>query len=221
MLHSAAAIATAPGSAAAFDLSPEQREVLDAADRYAREELYPLAKRMDDEEWWPADAFARLGQHGYPGLNLPPACGVSGLDLVSPGLVAQAFSRWNHAMALSWIAHDNLCANNLYRHGSEAQRRRYLPGLCSGKLLGALALTEPAAGSDALGSMRMTARRDGDHYLLNGTKIFITNGPVADVLVTYAKTAPELDTHGISAFIIEKDYPGFGVAQKLTKMGFR
>ena len=122
---------------------------------------------------------------------------------------------------MSWIAHDNLCANNLYRHGTEAQRRRYLPGLCSGKLVGALALTEPGAGSDALGSMRMSARRDGDHYVLNGTKIFITNGPVADVLITYAKTAPELGTHGISAFIVQKDFPGFSVAQKLTKMGFR
>jgi isovaleryl-CoA dehydrogenase len=176
---------------------------------------------MDDEEWWPAEAFARLGQEGYLGITIPAAYGGAGLDLMSTGLVAQAFSRWNHALGLSWIAHDNLCCNNLYRHGSEAQRRRYLPGLCSGKLLGALALTEPGAGSDALGSMRMSARREGDHYLLNGTKIFITNGPVADVLVTYAKTAPELGTHGISAFIVEKNFPGFGVAQKLTKMGYR
>ena len=221
MLQSAAAIATAPGSAAAFDLSPEQREVLDAADRYAREELYALAVRMDDEEWWPAEAFARLGQQGYLGITIPQAYGGAGLDLLSTGLVAQAFSRWNHALALSWIAHDNLCCNNLYRHGSETQRRRYLPALCSGTMLGALALTEPGAGSDALGSMRMTARRDGDHYVLNGTKIFITNGPVADVLVTYAKTAPELGTHGITAFIVEKNFPGFSVAQKLTKMGFR
>jgi isovaleryl-CoA dehydrogenase len=221
MLHSAAAVESASASASAFDLTPEQREVLDAADRYAREELYPLAARMDNEEWWPAEAFARLGQQGYLGITIPQAYGGAGLDLVSTGLVAQAFSRWNHALGLSWIAHDNLCANNLYRHGTEAQRRRYLPGLCSGKLVGALALTEPGAGSDALGSMRMSARRDGDHYVLNGTKIFITNGPVADVLVTYAKTAPELGTHGISAFIVEKNFPGFSVAQKLTKMGFR
>src|ERR1700681_4258449 len=135
MLDDAAAIDSAPRSASGFDLSPEQREVLDAADRYAREELYPLAKRMDDEEWWPADAFARLGQQGYLGITIPQAYGGSGLDLVSTGLVAQAFSRWNHALALSWIAHDNLCCNNLYRHGSETQRRRYLPALCSGKLV--------------------------------------------------------------------------------------
>src|SRR6202050_4363862 len=221
MLESATAIESAPRTASAFDLNPEQLEVLDAADRYAREEMYPLARRMDDEEWWPAEAFARLGQEGYLGITIPAAYGGAGLDLMSTGLVAQAFSRWNHALGLSWIAHDNLCCNNLYRHGNEAQRRPYLPNLCSGNLVGALALTEPGAGSDALGSMRMSARREGDHYMLNGTKIFITNGPVADVLVTYAKTAPELGTHGITAFIVEKNFPGFSVAQKLTKMGFR
>ena len=223
MLHSDAAVEPSSASAAtfAFGLNPEQREVLDAADRYGQDELYALAARMDNEEWWPAEAFAQLGQQGYLGITIPQAYGGAGLDLMSTGLVAQAFARWNHALALSWIAHDNLCANNLYRHGTEAQRRRYLPGLCNGQLVGALALTEPGAGSDALGSMRMSARRDGDHYLLNGTKIFITNGPVADVLVTYAKTAPELGTHGISAFIIEKGFAGFSVAQKLTKMGFR
>jgi isovaleryl-CoA dehydrogenase len=221
MLETATATPAASASAPAFDLSPEQREILDAADRYAQQEMHPLARRMDDEEWWPAEAFARLGAEGYLGISIPPAYGGAGLDLVNTGLVAQAFSRWNHALGLSWIAHDNLCANNLYRHGTEAQRRRYLPGLCDGKLVGALALTEPGAGSDALGSKRMSARRDGDHYVLNGTKIFITNGPVADVLITYAKTAPELGTQGISAFIVQKDFPGFSVAQKLTKMGFR
>jgi isovaleryl-CoA dehydrogenase len=112
----------------------------------------------------------------------PRAYGGAGLDLLSAGLVAQAMARWNHAFALSWLAHDNLCTFNIYRHANEAQRRRFLPGLCDGSLLGALALTEPGAGSDALGSMRVSARRDGDHYVLNGSKIFITNGPVADVL---------------------------------------
>ncbi|MGH8232182.1 MAG: acyl-CoA dehydrogenase family protein, partial [Steroidobacteraceae bacterium] len=221
MPETAAAIKPTPAAATAFDLSADQREVLEAADRYGREQLHALAPRMDAEEWWPAEEFARLGQEGYLGITIPQAYGGAGLDLVSTGLVAQAFSRWNHAFGLSWLAHDNLCANNLYRHGNEAQRRRYLPGMCSGKLVGALALTEPGAGSDALGSMRMSARRDGDQYVLNGTKIFITNGPVADVLVTYAKTAPEHGAHGITAFIIEKGFAGFSVAQKLTKMGFR
>lgn len=205
-----------------FDLTPEQRAVLDAADLYAREQLYPLARRMDEEEWWPAAAFAALGAQGYLGITVPTAYGGAGLDLLSAGLVGQAFSRWNHALGLSWIAHDNLCTHNLYRHGNESQRRRYLPGLCSGQLLGGLALTEPGAGSDAIGSMRTSARRVGDYYLLNGTKLYITNGPIADVLLTYAKTSSELGSHGISAFIVErKSFPGVSVAQKLAKMGFR
>jgi isovaleryl-CoA dehydrogenase len=205
----------------AFELTPDQRDVLEAADRYARTELYPLAQRMDDEEWWPAEAFKQLGAAGYLGITIPQSYGGAGLDLLSAGLVAQAMARWNHGFALSWLAHDNLCTFNIYRHANEAQRRRYLPGLCNGELLGALALTEPGAGSDALGSMRVSARREGDHYVLNGSKIFITNGPLAEVLLTYAKTAPELGTHGVSAFIVERGFPGFRVAQKLTKMGFR
>ena len=205
----------------AFELTADQREILDAADRYAHAELYPLAQRMDDEEWWPAEAFARLGPAGYLGITVPQSYGGAGLDLFSAGLVAQAMARWNHAFALSWLAHDNLCTSNIYRHANEAQRRRYLPGLCNGTLLGALALTEPGAGSDALGSMRVSARRDGDQYWLNGSKIYITNGPIADILLTYAKTAPELGTHGVSAFIVERGSIGFKVAQKLSKMGFR
>ncbi len=143
------------------------------------------------------------------------------MDLVAAGLVLQGFARWNHAMALSRVAHDNLSANNIYRNGNEQQRRKYLPDLCAGRTIGALGLTEPGAGSDALGSMRTTARRDGDHYVLNGGKIFITNGPVADVILVYAKTDRARGAHGITAFIVEKDFPGFKVAQKLTKMGYR
>jgi isovaleryl-CoA dehydrogenase len=204
-----------------FELTPDQRAMLDEADRFARNELYPLAARMDEDEWWPPDAFPLIGSMGYCGLTVPEQYGGQGLDLFTSGLVAQAFGRWNYALALSWIAHENLCLNNIYRNANEDQRRRYLPGLCSGAKIGALGLTEPGAGSDALGSMATTARRQGDHYLLNGRKIFITNGPVADVLLVYAKTAPERGAHGISAFIVEKDFPGFSVAQKLVKMGFR
>jgi isovaleryl-CoA dehydrogenase len=204
-----------------FDLSADQRTTLDTADEYARNELYPLAPRMDTEEWWPAEAFAKLGAAGYLGITVPEEYGGVGTDLFTSGLVLQALSRWNHAIGLAWVAHENLCTNNLYRNANELLRRRFLPGLCSGKWVGALALTEPGAGSDALGSMRTTARRHGDHYLLNGSKIYITNGPVADVLLVYAKTAPERGAQGISAFVVEKDFPGFRVAQKLTKMGFR
>jgi isovaleryl-CoA dehydrogenase len=119
------------------------------------------------------------------------------------------------------VAHENLCLFNIFRNASEAQRQRYLPGLCSGRSVGALGLTEPGAGSDAIGSMRTTATREGDHYVLNGTKLYITNGPVADVLLVYAKTKRDLGSKGVSAFIVEKGFPGFKVAQKLTKMGFR
>ena len=119
------------------------------------------------------------------------------------------------------MAHDNLCLNNIYRHASAAQRDAFIPGLTNGTLVGALALTEPGAGSDALGSMRMTARRDGDSFVLNGSKLYITNGPIADVILVYAKTSPERGAHGISAFVVEKSAPGFRVAQKLEKMGFR
>jgi isovaleryl-CoA dehydrogenase len=213
--------ASLPNAVSMFDLSDDQREMLGAADRYARKELYPIARRMDDEEYWPDDIFRKLGREGYFGITMPPEYGGIGSDLFTSGLVLQAFSRWNHALGLSWVAHENLCANNIYRNANEAQRRKYLPGMCSGKLVGGLGLTEPGAGSDALGSMRTTARRDGDHYVLNGSKIYITNGPIADILLVYAKTAPEKGPHGISAFIVEKDFPGFRVAQKLTKMGFR
>lgn len=205
----------------AFDLSEDQRLVLDGADRFAKAELYGLSGRMDEDEWWPQEAFPKIGDNGFFGITVPEEYGGVGLDLLSAGLVLQGFARWNHAMALAWVAHDNLCLNNIYRNGNEAQRRKYLPDLCSGRKIGALGLTEPGAGSDALGSMRTTARRDGDHYVLNGSKIYITNGPVADVLLVYAKTDRQKGAHGISAFIVEKDFPGFKVAQKLVKMGYR
>jgi isovaleryl-CoA dehydrogenase len=202
-------------------LSSGDKEILEQADRFAREQLYPLSKRMDDEEWWPDHIFRLIGETGYFGVTVPDEYGGAGMDLFASGLVLQAFARWNHALALSWVAHENLCLNNILRNANEAQKRRYLPGLCKGTSIGALGLTEPGAGSDALGSMRTTARRDGAHYLLNGSKIFITNGPVADVLLIYAKTDKAKGAQGISAFIVEKDFPGFRVAQKLTKMGFR
>jgi len=205
----------------AFDLTPDQKLILDEADKFSRKELYPLAARMDNEEWWREDVFRKIGEQGYFGLTVPEKFGGVGLDFFTSGLVSQAMARWNYALSLSYIAHENLCLNNIYRNANDDLRYKYLPDLCSGKATGALGLTEPGAGSDALGSMRTTAKRDGGHYVLNGTKIYITNGPVADVLLVYAKTAPERGAHGISAFIVEKDFPGFRVAQKLVKMGFR
>ena len=215
-----------PSAAQVFSgLSADEQQILDQADHFARQELYPLAERMDRDEWWPAEAFPTIGATGYFGIPVAEEYGGAGMDLFASGLVLQAFARWNHALALSWVAHENLCLFNIFRNASEAQRRRYLPGLCSGQATGALGLTEPGAGSDAMGSMRTTAvlanDGDGDHYRLDGSKLYITNGPVADVLLVYAKTNRDKGAKGISAFIVEKDFPGFKVAQKLTKMGFR
>jgi isovaleryl-CoA dehydrogenase len=212
-----------PSNAAptAFDLTPEQREMLDLADRYARNELWPLQQRMDDEDWWPPELMPDLGKMGFLGITAPARFGGADGDVFTSGLIAQGLARWNPAAALSYVAHENLCLNNIARNASEAQNSRYLPGLCDGSKIGALALTEPGAGSDALGAMATTARREDDAYLLNGRKLFITNGPVADTLLVYAKTDKSRGAGGISAFIVEKGTPGFQVAQKLDKMGFR
>ncbi len=206
---------------AGFRLSEDQQAILEAADRYGRERLAPLARRMDDEEWWPDAEFRALGKEGYLGVTVPTALGGADLDLFAGGLVLQAFSRWNHALGLSWVAHENLCLNNILRNGSREQVERFIPGLSDGSLIGCLGLTEPGAGSDALGSMATTAVRDGDAYVLNGRKLYITNGPVADVCLLYAKTDPGAGAHGITAFIVEMDTPGCTVAQKMVKMGFR
>jgi isovaleryl-CoA dehydrogenase len=212
--------ANAPASAA-FGLSPDQREILEQADRFARDELAPLQQKMDDEEWWPPQAMPALARMGFLGVTVEPELGGAGSDFFASGLITQGLARWNPAIALSYAAHENLCLNNIARNASPALRKRYLPRLIDGTAIGALGLTEPGAGSDALGSMATTAKRDGDSYVINGRKLYITNGPVADVLLVYAKTDKARGAHGISAFIVEKGFPGFKVAQKLTKMGFR
>ncbi|MEM9407020.1 MAG: acyl-CoA dehydrogenase family protein [Acidobacteriota bacterium] len=204
-----------------FALSPPQQALFDAADRFGKEVLYPLSERMDNEEWWPDELWPQLGQQGFLGTTVSEEYGGAGLSLLESGLVLQAFSRWNHALGLSWVAHDNLCVHNLLNNANEDVRKRYLPKLCSGEWIGCLGLTEPGAGSDALGSMATRAVRDGDEWVINGNKLYITNGPVADVCLFYAKTDPNQGSKGITAFVTEADRPGFEVAQKLTKMGFR
>lgn len=204
-----------------FGLSTEQLALMDHADRFAREQLYPLAPKMDQEEYWPEQVMPRLGDLGFMGMTIAPEYGGVGLTLLDAGIVLQAFSRWNHALALSWIAHDNLCANNIFNNASDELRRKYLPGLCRGELIGCLGLTEPGAGSDALGSMRTRAVADGDDFILTGTKLYITNGPIADVCLLYAKTDINAGSKGITAFVVETASAGFAVAQKLQKMGFR
>ncbi|PVE49233.1 acyl-CoA dehydrogenase [Pararhodobacter aggregans] len=204
-----------------FDLTDDQRSLYDAAFRYAEAELHPLFARMDDEDWFPPDLIARLGADGYCGLTAPPDLGGAGMDLVSAGLVGEAFGYWNTNAAFIWGPHENLCLNNILRNGTPEQIARFVPDLIAGRKIGALGLTEPGAGSDALGSMVLRAVRDGEDYLLTGRKMFISNGPVADLVLTYAKTAPELGPKGISAFVVETGTPGFSVAQTLTKMGWR
>lgn len=206
---------------ARFGLTAEERHLLDEADNFAQRELAPLAERMDNEEWWPPGLMASLGRQGMLGATVGHEYGGAGMSLLQAGLVLQAFARWNPAVALSVAAHDNLCANNIFVNAGEDIRRRYLPRLCSGEWVGCLGLTEPGAGSDALGSMATRAVRDGDVYRITGSKLYITNSPIADVCLLYAKTQPGRGSRGITAFVVDTATPGFRVAQKLVKMGFR
>lgn len=202
-------------------VTTDQQALADQAHRFFQSEFHHLNAEMDDTDDLPASVFPKLGEMGYLGLNVSPEYGGAGLDFTSACVITEELSRANAAIGLSQVAHDNLCVNNIYRNANDELRRKFLPGLCEGKLIGALGLTEPGAGSDALGSMRTTARKDGGDYVLNGTKIYITNGPIADIVLVYAKTSPEKGAKGISAFIVEAGTPGFNVAQKLNKMGFR
>lgn len=204
-----------------FGLNEEQEAILEAADKFGEKELYPLAEKMDNEEWWPEGIFKKMADAGLLGLTIDPKYGGAGMSYLQAGLVCQAFGRWNHAIALSWVAHDNLCLDNIYRNGSDYIKEKYLPGLCSGKLIGALGLTEPGSGSDSLGSMRTSAIKKDDHYVLNGSKTYITNGSIADIILVYAKTDFNKKNKGITAFVIETDNPGFKVVSKLKKMGYR
>ncbi|TAK56820.1 MAG: isovaleryl-CoA dehydrogenase [Dehalococcoidia bacterium] len=201
-------------------LTDEHRLLRDTVLAFARRELGPIADEIDRNDAFPPDLFRRLGELGVLGVTVPKEYGGAGADLLSGVLIIEQLARVSASVALSYGAHANLCVNNLYQNGSEAQRRRYLPGLCSGDLVGALAITEPDAGSDATG-ISTTAVLDGDDYVLNGSKMFITNGTIADVIVLYAKTSPEKEAHGITTFIVEKGMPGFSVSRKLDKWGHR
>jgi isovaleryl-CoA dehydrogenase len=201
-------------------LSDEERELREAARRFARKEIAPVAERMDREEFFPREVFRRLGEQGFLGVTLPTEYGGLGLTYLAQALILEEIARVSPALALSVGAHSNLFGDNLARNGTPAQRARALPAIASGEAVGALALTEPQAGSDAV-AVRTRAERQGNHYLLNGTKQFITNGPVADWLLVYAKTAPERGAHGISAFLLSSQTAGFSVAKRLDKMGMR
>ncbi|HTW40321.1 MAG TPA: acyl-CoA dehydrogenase family protein [Thermoplasmata archaeon] len=205
-----------------MDLSPteEERELRDAARRFSRKEIAPVAERMDREDYFPRDLFRRLGEQGFLGVTVPERFGGLGLSYRAQALILEEIARVSPALALSVGAHSNLFADNVSRNANDAQRAEFLPSAASGAAVGALALTEPNAGSDAV-SLRTSAQRQGEHWVLNGSKQFITNGPVADCLLVYAKTAPGQGAHGISAFLVRKDDPGFSVAKSLDKMGMR
>ncbi|MGH2584320.1 MAG: acyl-CoA dehydrogenase family protein [Dehalococcoidia bacterium] len=203
-----------------FDLSEAHRVLRDTVGDGAARELGPIADEIDRRDEFPAELWRKMGDLGILGVTVDPAYGGAGFDLLAGVLAIEQIARYSGSVALSYGAHANLCVNNIFRNGSEDQRQRYLPPLCSGAAVGALALTEPDAGSDAV-SIQTRAMRDGDDYLISGTKMFITNGPVADTLVLYAKTNPEAGSRGITAFIVEADTPGFAVAKKLDKVGHR
>ena len=203
-----------------LSLSEEERELRDAARRFARKEVAPVADRMDREDYFPREVFRRLGEQGFLGITVPTEWGGLGLSYLAQALVLEELARWSPALALSVGAHSNLFADNVARNGTNAQREAFLPPVVTGEAVGALALTEPGAGSDAV-SIRTRAERQGGAYVLNGAKQFITNGPIADELLVYAKTAPEKGPHGISAFLVRRSSPGFAVARSLDKMGMR
>ncbi len=203
-----------------FELTDAQRIIRDTVRDFAKKEIDPIADEIDRDDRWPAELWPKLGALGVLGITIPPAYGGAGADLLSGVLVIEELGKVSASVALSYGAHTNLCANNIAINASEAQKQHYLPGLCDGLQVGALALTEPEAGSDAVG-IRTTARREGDVYVLNGRKTFITNGSEADTLVLYAKTTPDAGSRGMTAFIVERGFEGFGVGQKFDKVGHR
>lgn len=192
----------------------------EAVREFAEREIAPRAAQMDKENYFPAELWPQLGQLGLLGITVSEEFGGSGLGYLEHVIAMEEISRASAAIGLSYGAHSNLCVNQIRLNGTPQQKQRYLPKLCSGEHIGALAMSETQAGSDVM-SMQLKAEKKGDHYVLNGTKMWITNGPDADVLVVYARTDKTAGAHGITAFIIEKNFPGFSTAQKLDKLGMR
>jgi len=187
---------------------------------FARDTIAPRAEEIDRSNTFPRDLWPQMGALGLHGITVEEEYGGSGLGYLSHCVAMEEVSRASASVGLSYGAHSNLCVNQLRRNGTEAQKRKYLPKLISGEHVGALAMSEPGAGSDVV-SMRTRADKVGDRYVLNGSKMWITNGPVADTLVIYAKTDRTAGSRGITAFIVEKDFKGFEPAQKLDKLGMR
>ena len=203
-----------------FGLGTEVDMLRHTVEGFAQEKIAPRAQEIDRSNAFPRDLWPEMGALGLHGITVEEELGGAGLGYLAHCVAMEEVSRASAAVGLSYGAHSNLCVNQLRRNGSDAQRRKYLPKLISGEHVGALAMSETGAGSDVV-SMRTRADKKGDRYILNGSKMWITNGPLADTLVVYAKTDRTAGARGITAFIIEKDFKGFAPAQKLDKLGMR
>jgi len=202
------------------DLGESIVALRDMVRQFAQKEIAPIAQDIDKNNHFPLELWRKMGDLGLLGITVEEEYGGAGLGYLAHVVVSEEISRASAAVGLSYGAHSNLCVNQLRRNGTDAQKRKYLPKLISGEHIGALAMSESEAGSDVV-SMKLRADFHGDHYVLNGNKMWITNGPDADVLIVYAKTEPSAKSRGITAFIIEKNFPGFSTGQKLDKLGLR
>ena len=203
-----------------FDFGESIALLRETVYRFAQDEIAPIATRADRENQYPRDIWTKLGELGLLGITVDEDYGGTDLGYLAHVIAMEEISRASASIGLSYGAHSNLCVNQLAKHGTEAQKRKYLPGLVSGEHVGALAMSETEAGSDVIGMRLRAEKRDGV-YILNGNKMWITNGPEADTLIVYAKTDPTAASRGITAFIVERSFEGFTTAQKLDKLGMR
>jgi len=203
-------------------LTEDTDALRDTVKRMCDAELAPRAASIDEKNEFPSDMWRKLGDLGLLGMTIPDEYGGTGLGYTAHVVAMEEVSRASASVGLAYGAHSNLCVNNLYLNGNEQQRRKYLPKLCSGEFVGALAMSEPGAGSDVVGSMACKAEKKGDRWIANGNKMWITNGPHADVAIVYMRTAPrDQGSKAMTAFLVEKGMKGFSTAQKLDKFGMR
>ncbi|MGB9499402.1 MAG: acyl-CoA dehydrogenase family protein [Dissulfuribacterales bacterium] len=203
-----------------FELTREQKMIIKNVREFMRKEIEPVAEEIDREDRFPEGIWRTLGDLGLLGIGIPEAYGGSGMDKFTFTLVVEQIAIVCPGLALSYGAHTNLCAHNLEYNGTEEQKQKYLPGLCSGELIGCMGLTEPDTGSDAVG-ITTRAEKNGDAFLINGSKMFITNAPEADLALIHTKTDTDKKSRGITSFLVEKGTPGFSVSPKIKKMGNR